>query len=1565
MVDTVISPGDAVLTKYGTGVVLRCFGELSDTNDSASTTASTEWATIRLWRQPGKSIASGAVATLRIRDCVLRKIVAAPGMVVRASAGDSTLDETTEIDQKTINGNDDGDVDDRSSKKLFLIEQYLPSQDVFLASASIHDKDKENVNSQHHSLARSLAIMSSTTANTNENNPSVDSSCQGNDASNQLHPSKKYHYLHSNQIDASSSSAKFYPILDDLMSRGEKAWNQSFSTQDVEEALKKTLSDAVVVTSPVKSRQTDGGDTAQDGDASASIAKLISDTAKASLETLGSEARNNEIATTTVSEALSTISNKSALSEVVGELSLPQAQEIKQVYEMLRDENLTALFEKGRERLNQLVEKEIPIKTKQALGAIGIELEEEDGQAGVDGNSNGDKIRGSISKLRKDALSSLEQILKISVDTDNGEFVIQTNGGSSSSEATTIQINAQNILKSTSSAKELLSSPSILHAQKKFAEMYDTLSSVAMSDPQLMEIFSSISEQTKSWQEMTGRILQTKTASLFMEGSARLRSRAAQILNIAPGQIRGALGSGSASSDGDFTRAFTEGDVAMAKLKSMEMGDAIRTRLFNAIELRSESSGGLDAVIAGSLAAISRKGDSFASGAKLLMKNPGLDASLATSVDSASSMISEDAIQTVITNLQQSATSAMKGTKETLIALLSKKSGYRDAVLLRLEQVFMDMESQLGRGMSAEEIASIARGEGGTLALFQPVAMRAAKEIEAQLDAAEQKMKESKHWDPNADAIMGKVRQITRGELSMVDVLDMAAGYLDEEEVVAKSGGLIVRAETLLDEFEAASAKLGDRSASLSGSGGARGIIEVAAKAGITKEGLMKGVGQLDVNKLLDETQTAMTDETARRQLISSAGDTALDFLLRILPSMPVPPFDGVREGLVYHISNLSMAGFKVKKEDIYIEIAGIRAASQNDLTLQSRLVKASELLIIDVKNISATLDGAVWSFEQTYMPYLKGRGKANTKLWSGSIRLKFELRRRIVNEVTDSAPDHQKEIWEPVLCLNDRTCSIGGIELVFQGEGRITWVANKLTSWLKNPLRDYVVGVIVTALTNNSGWLIDTLNKNLSPYWDFVMRTANLKLNDLPILEQHHIIKAEIPQTDEVELVWRERVPLGLNILTNHDSGLLKVIDLPRGTQARQVAQRAQLDPEIFKGSTIVSVNGRRYGPDSQVELFAALKDPARPKSILFRLANKDDLKQIEKLVQKRDSKGIDTNVNNQASRNDTGVDLVTFITITDNTDIGIKFASSSDGFGLVVSEFLRASNDKFSGIEPSYFLSHVNGKCVLGENGSGKEEALRLLESEGAMRPLSLGFAKPYLHHIVIEKGPNLCGGPSELVFTELKPAADSNVKENKIILDGFSLAEGAAESGKVFIGDNLVFINGIPVGAGCKLTDGTNAQCPSLDVVIDMLKRHSPLALTFARANTEQRMSYLKSSSLSFNIEAANTFSIEATDYDHIGCTFAVGHNGTDIVVKSISGVQGLFQRQMMRAKYPLVGCALESVDDEIVPSYVNPQLMVSSISRRWMGNGRVKLTFCNLKQRNDLQKMCSRPVELSDS
>lgn len=262
---------------------------------------------------------------------------------------------------------------------------------------------------------------------------------------------------------------------------------------------------------------------------------------------------------------------------------------------------------------------------------------------------------------------------------------------------------------------------------------------------------------------------------------------------------------------------------------------------------------------------------------------------------------------------------------------------------------------------------------------------------------------------------------------------------------------------------------------------------------------------------------------------------------MQILPSMPVPPFDGVRDGLVYHLSNLSLEGFKgmsllcestppwgcmcldfslshfcfppyyfiARKENISVEIAGIRAGisggndAKKSLSANGRSIepstesfsknnhgtasthqrdctstkgtdtvtktKSTEILCIDVHSISAVLEKAIWSFEQTYMPYLKGTGMASAQLWGGSIRLVFELRKKRTA---------CSKKWEPVLCLHDKSCSIDEVDLQLQGEGKLTWIVNKLGKMFKSPLRDYVVRIIVGALTNRSGWLLERLNR-------------------------------------------------------------------------------------------------------------------------------------------------------------------------------------------------------------------------------------------------------------------------------------------------------------------------------------------------------------------------------------------------------------------------------------------------------------------------------------------------------
>ena len=55
--------------------------------------------------------------------------------------------------------------------------------------------------------------------------------------------------------------------------------------------------------------------------------------------------------------------------------------------------------------------------------------------------------------------------------------------------------------------------------------------------------------------------------------------------------------------------------------------------------------------------------------------------------------------------------------------------------------------------------------------------------------------------------------------------------------------------------------------------------------------------------------EAALTDTSAREQLVHRVTDAALEFLLSVLPNLPVPPIEGVRDGVAYNISELDLTG--------------------------------------------------------------------------------------------------------------------------------------------------------------------------------------------------------------------------------------------------------------------------------------------------------------------------------------------------------------------------------------------------------------------------------------------------------------------------------------------------------------------------------------------------------------------------------------------------------------------------------------------------------------------------------
>lgn len=596
----------------------------------------------RLWRVPGKSIGSSVVAYLR-SDAILHRLPAAPGMTTTCAGG--------EFDGQEV-----------------MVHCYYASKNTMLVTRL------------------------------------SDTSWQKQDGFELLEPREQPEWIELTPEELRDArGAKFYPLLDELMRRGDttaSATSSFLNQKDVANIVTKT--------------------TQMVEESSASAAPIA----------------NYDVQDLTASV-------------------LPDESQVKQIYTMLKDEELTVLLERGRERLAQLVSTDIPKATEQALLKTGITVITDDETEAT--------FSSSIAKSRETALAALEELLQ------------DSNIDASDMEAIRGQI------------------------EQNFTTMFDSMRDAAQSDETLNSIFDTISGKTSEWQEATGRLLETKSASLFLEGAHRLQARAANMFTRDQLDWAGDIGS-------RFTKAFTEGDAAVARLKSVELGDAVRSRLVTAIEVRSGTHGGLDGIIAGALSSIKSTGDS-----------------------------SGDQFQEMLTTLQRTASSTTKDAHETLISMLSQRSQYKDVALLRIEQVLCDLENQLGEEMSAEDIAAVARGEGGTSAIFEPMARRAAQEIEKQLDAAE-----SSVTDATVLEVLTHVRKILSGELTLSSVLDEVISVLNDDKVVAAGATIVEHSENVLDAIEG-----------VSGNKVVETTLEVAERAGITKDTVMKQMQSLNVNQLL------------------------------------------------------------------------------------------------------------------------------------------------------------------------------------------------------------------------------------------------------------------------------------------------------------------------------------------------------------------------------------------------------------------------------------------------------------------------------------------------------------------------------------------------------------------------------------------------------------------------------------------------------------------------------------------------------------------------------------------
>ncbi|GMI01591.1 hypothetical protein TrLO_g10221 [Triparma laevis f. longispina] len=1258
---------------------------------------------------------------------------------------------------------------------------------------------------------------------------------------------------------------------------------------------------------------------------------------------------------------------------VSGMLTPPKVKQISSshandVLNLLKQDDVKTLLEKSRDRLTTLVNNEIPEQKKKLLESTGITIED----------SSSSSIMGVLNdKNRRAALDALDKLLD-----ENQRSVIS---------------NITDTVDSALESAELKEAKDNL--TKQFSDVMATLGDASTTDETLDGLVSTFNEKTTEFQELTGALLETKSVAMLFEGAERLKQRtnrvASQILNA---EQLATL----ESSTSTLLAKLVDGDEAVLKLKALQLGDSVKSRLIHTLELHTASRGGLDGIIA---SAITDLNDKTAS----------LDSDL----------------QDLIESLQASASSTSKDTNEALLTLLSQKSNYREQILLKVEESLCTINSQLqdmfGESLNAATILSVANGTASTEALFEPIAIKARSEINLQLDVVEKEFGENSTALQIITYVRNMVAESAEANteaMTLKSTFDNIASTLNDDSSVAVGQQLLMKSERVLDVLEDASKNKTITS-----------LIESARNAGYTEDKVVQSIANLDVDGLLNDVDGLVNDDQARRNMVAKATDSALEFLLTVLPSVEIPKLEGVKDGNMFSIENLSMEAFKLRKEDIDVQIAGIStnayAAANNtnadkseseagvevdgenyiEPAVMDEGVPATELLVIKVDNIQASLEGIKWSFGQTYFPHMKGAGEADAKIENAHLLLKFELRKKLCKEAPSSDFDGPK--YEPVLCLHDRQCTMESMSLQVKGDG-LSWLYNMLTSLFKGLLKEYVIKTVLEAITNSSGYLLEALNEQLAPYWPLIMRMGKLNIEELLIIDENAISDTtQILGKDIIELVWREPVPLGMKLLMNDGSGEVKVVEFPRGGQALRVAEAAELDPDFFRGAAICGVNGTKFldpakpvgpqgGPIDTTKIqqvLAALKEPGRPKSIEF-LISESERKRIMRVLGKfkAHEEVEDEDMVRVCKKEVNRVEIVASGTI------GLTFGVVEDELGLKVLGFKEGKeNDK---IKVGSILVSVNGEWVYGGEDGGVEKSTNLFKKFSQKRPLELGFVDPATIVKVFENtlpcattlkdvNTSMIGCPSiELILSDARQKETDEY--SVVVLTGFEGAPGALEAGGVRQGDVLMSVNGTPFFISSDQPE--SSQRKALWSLVNS-KNEYPITFEFARpktrgdgATTPPRAGGSGGNLNFFSSENSERYTVEVFEIRELGVKFKkTEFNGPPLKpgstnpnifkrlssaddssvklsveylqIAKLEGVKGPVRRSLLGVNRDVsssdrvgLGMSISRINGHSVPAAASAEDVVFAFKRAWADQGRkIEIVFKDVGQENFIKDL----------
>ena len=122
--------------------------------------------------------------------------------------------------------------------------------------------------------------------------------------------------------------------------------------------------------------------------------------------------------------------------------------------------------------------------------------------------------------------------------------------------------------------------------------------------------------------------------------------------------------------------------------------------------------------------------------------------------------------------------------------------------------------------------------------------------------------------------VLKHVRKIVSGELTVNAVMDEVVNVLNDDKVVAAGENLVKQSEQVLDAIEG-----------VSGNKVVEDVMQIAEKAGITKDTVMEGIENIDVNELL--VSRLQGNMVAWAKLYNFYSDFFIFVSCRTMPGMP------------------------------------------------------------------------------------------------------------------------------------------------------------------------------------------------------------------------------------------------------------------------------------------------------------------------------------------------------------------------------------------------------------------------------------------------------------------------------------------------------------------------------------------------------------------------------------------------------------------------------------------------------------------------------------------------------